>query len=217
MTQKLRIDFVSDVACPWCAIGLASLQAALARLGDEVQVDLHFQPYELNPQMGPEGESLVGYLSKKLRQPPEQIERNQVALHERGAAVGFQFGRRESIYNTFDAHRLLYWAGQQDSARQLALKQGLMQAYHGRGENVSDPTVLADVAAAAGLDRDDAAAVLASDRYASEVRERERFFQSRGIQGVPAVILQDRWLVSGGQPPEVFEQALRQAAQQATA
>ena len=182
-----------------------------------MQVDLHFQPYELNPQMGPEGESLVGYLSKKLRVPPEQVERNQVALHERGAAVGFQFGRRESVYNTFDAHRLIFWAGQQGEGRQLALKQGLMQAYHGRGENVSDRAVLADVAASAGLDRDEAAAVLASDRFADEVREREQFFQSRGIQGVPAVILQDRWLVSGGQPPEVFEQALRQAAQQAPA
>jgi len=208
----MKIDFVSDVVCPWCAIGWHSLQQALQRLGPDAKVELHLQPFELNPQMGPEGEDIVQHLSHKYRISAEQIAQNRKAIEERGAAVGFAFGPRERTYNTFDAHRLLQWAGTQGHA--AALKAALLQAYHGDGQNVSDHAVLLRVAAGVGLDLAQAWQVLASDAHAAEVREREHFFQQEGVNGVPAVIINDQYLISGAQPVEVFEEALREILQE---
>jgi predicted DsbA family dithiol-disulfide isomerase len=219
MTQPLHIDFVSDVACPWCAVGLASLEQALQKLDGEVAVDLHFQPFELNPQMGPEGQDLTEHIAQKYGSTPEQQAKNRENIAQRGAAVGFQFRKegRGRVWNTFDAHRLLYWAGEQGAQQQRDLKMALLKAYHGAARNVADPAVLAEVAASVGLDRKGAEEVLASGRYADEVRAQEQHFQSLGIHAVPSVIINNRHLIQGGQPPEMFEQALRQLAEQATA
>jgi predicted DsbA family dithiol-disulfide isomerase len=219
MTQPLHIDFVSDVACPWCAVGLASLEQALQKLGGEVPVDLHFQPFELNPQMGPEGQDVTEHIAQKYGATPEQQAQNRENIAQRGAAVGFQFRKegRGRVWNTFDAHRLLYWAGEQGAKQQRDLKMALLKAYHGEARNVADRAVLAEVAASVGLDRKAAEEVLASGRYADEVRTQEQHFQSLGIHAVPSVIINNRHLIQGGQPPEMFEQALRQLAEQATA
>jgi predicted DsbA family dithiol-disulfide isomerase len=211
----MKIDFVSDIVCPWCAIGLASLRLALSRLDGQLQAELHIQPFELNPDMGPEGEDIVDHLSRKYGISPEQIARNRQAIAARGEAVGFRFGERERTYNTFDAHRLLQWAAQE--GRQLPLKMALLQAYHGDAEDVSDHRVLARIAGAVGLDEVRARQVLSSGEYADVVRERERFYQSQGIGAVPAVIVDDRHLISGGQPPEVFERALRRILEEPSA
>ncbi|HEX6704511.1 MAG TPA: DsbA family oxidoreductase [Albitalea sp.] len=210
----MKIDFVSDIACPWCAIGLASLETALARLGNEVPVELHFQPFELNPEMPPEGKDVVEYLGQKYGISPEQVHRNHEAIRQRGADVGFRFDmdKRTRTYNTFDAHRLLHWAGLE--GRQLPLKRALFAANFTQGENPADPEVLARLAAQAGLDPERARQVLASGEYADEVRERERFYTERGIHSVPSVIIDDKHLIQGGQPPEAFERALRQIAQE---
>ncbi|HYE38439.1 MAG TPA: DsbA family oxidoreductase, partial [Ramlibacter sp.] len=199
----MKIDFVSDVACPWCAIGLHSLELALERLGPDFQVELNFQPFELNPGMPPAGEDLVGYLSKKYGLTPEQVEQNQEAIRQRGEAVGFTFrmDRRTRAYNTFDCHRLLHWAGTQGRAQQLALKHALLAAYFTEGENPGARDVLLRAAAAAGLDEAEAAGVIDTGRYADEVRARERYYQQAGIQAVPGVVINDRHLISGGQPP----------------
>lgn len=209
----MKIDFVSDVSCPWCAIGLQSLLQAAQRLGDEVPLELHFQPFELNPQMAPEGQEIVEHLTEKYRISPEQVAQNTEAIRQRGAALGFDFrmGARSRIYNTFDAHRLLHWAGLH-GGDQLALKQGLLSAYFTQGENPGSHEVLLRVAGEAGLDVEAARRVLQSDAYAAEVREAEQHYQAAGIHSVPAVIINDRHLISGGQPPEVFERALRQLA-----
>ena len=214
MSTPIKIDFVSDVACPWCAVGLASLQQALARLGDTVQPSLHFQPFELNPGMPPGGEDVTEHLTRKYGGTPEQFARNRAAIAERGAAVGFVFSPegRGRIYNTFNAHRLLHWAGEQGEAVQLALKRALLEAYHGRGEAVEQDAVLLAAVRQAGLDEARAREILASDEFAAEVRAAEVRWQQAGIQSVPAVVINDRHLISGGQPPEVFEQALRQIA-----
>jgi predicted DsbA family dithiol-disulfide isomerase len=183
----------------------------LQRLGPEqAAVSLQVQPFELNPQLGPQGEGVVEHLSRKYGISAEQIAQNQASIRARGAALGFTFGQRDRIFNTFDAHRLLHWAGLQDAQQQVALKQALLQTYHGRGEDVGQHEVLVRAAEAAGLDGTAARTVLASGAYADEVREREAFYQRAGVTSVPAVILNDRYLISGGQPPEVFEQALRQ-------
>jgi predicted DsbA family dithiol-disulfide isomerase len=210
MTTPIRIDFVSDVVCPWCVIGLKSLQQALGRLGDEVSAEIHFQPFELNRDMPAEGEDIAEHIAAKYGSTPEQMAQSREAIRQRGAALGFTFemGKRDRIYNTFDAHRLLHWA--KEEGRQAELKQALFDAYFTRGENPSDHAVLAAAAASVGLDGAAAAALLASDRFGPEVRERERFYQGNGINSVPAVIINERHLISGGQPPEVFEQALRQ-------
>jgi predicted DsbA family dithiol-disulfide isomerase len=208
----MKIDFVSDIACPWCAVGLNSLERALERLGDEVSVQLHFQPFELNPQMPPEGEDTVQHLSRKYGLPPDQLAKNREALRERGAAVGFTFGERPRIWNTFDAHRLLHWAGLAGADRQRALKHALLGAYHTEGDNPGDAAVLLRAAKQAGLDEAEAREVIESGRYADEVRAAERHWQELGIHSVPSVIIDDQHLIQGGQAPEVFERALRQLA-----
>ena len=208
----MKIDFVSDIACPWCAVGLNALERALERLGDEVPVEMHFQPFELNPQMPPEGEDTVQHLSRKYGLPPEQLAKNREALRDRGASVGFRFGDRPRIWNTFDAHRLMHWAGLEGADRQRALKHALLGAYHTDGENPGAADVLLRAAAQAGLDLDRARQVIESDAYADEVRAAERHWQQLGISAVPSVIIDDRHLIQGGQPPEVFERALRQLA-----
>ena len=208
----MKIEFVSDVACPWCAVGLHSLEMAIAEVGDAIPVELHFEPFELNPTMPPEGEDAIRYLSKKYGAPPEQLAKSRAAIRERGAAVGFEFGERPWVWNTFDAHRLLHWAGLTDAGKQRALKHALLSAYHTRAENPGSRDVLLRLAGEVGLEVDRARAILDSDEYKSEVRKRERFWQERGINSVPAVVIDGKHLISGGQPPEVFAQALRQIA-----
>jgi predicted DsbA family dithiol-disulfide isomerase len=208
----MKIDFVSDIACPWCAVGLYSLEKALSRLDAATPVELHFQPFELNPDMPAEGEDATGHLSRKYRLTAEQLAQNRQVIVERGAAVGFTFGKRERVWNTFAAHRLLHWAGLQGARQQRALKHALLRAYHGRGENPGARDVLLRLAGEAGLDIDLAREVLDSGRFADEVRAREDFYQQLGIHSVPSVIIDDRRLIQGGQPPDVFEQALRQIA-----
>lgn len=212
----LRIDFVSDVSCPWCAIGLQSLQQAIERVGDEVAVELHFQPFELNPQMPLQGQDAVEHLTGKYGISAEQAAQNGEAIRARGAQLGFVFdmGQRRRVYNTFDAHRLLHWAEIEGLPQQLALKQALLRAYFSEGQDVSSHEVLARVAGEAGLDAGRAREVLASGEYADEVRAQEQFFAAQGIRAVPSVILDERLLVQGGQPVETFERALRQAAEQ---
>jgi predicted DsbA family dithiol-disulfide isomerase len=209
MTTRLKIDFVSDVSCPWCVIGLKSLQQALGRLDGNVAADLHFQPFELNPQMPYEGQDITEHLAEKYGATEEQSARNREAIRARGEELGFAFRmeKRGRIYNTFDAHRLLHWAEQQ--GRQQALKEALFQAYFTDSKHPGDHAVLAELAGTVGLDTAQAAEVLSSGRYAQEVREQESFYQEQGIHAVPAVIINDRYLIQGGQPPEAFEQAIR--------
>ncbi|MEQ1804734.1 MAG: DsbA family oxidoreductase [Burkholderiaceae bacterium] len=209
----MKIDFVSDVACPWCAVGLNALEIALARLGDSVPVELHFQPFELNPAMPAAGEDTIEHLSKKYGKSPAELAQGREGLRQRGAEVGFTFGERPRIWNTFNAHRLLYWAGLEGKQREL--KHALLAAYHTRAENPGDTDVLVRIAAEVGLDAVRARAMLESDEYSTEVRELERHWQGLGISAVPSVIVNERHLIQGGQPPEVFEQALRRLAAQA--
>jgi predicted DsbA family dithiol-disulfide isomerase len=212
MNAPLKIDFVSDVSCPWCVIGLKSLEQALQQIGPDVTADIHFQPFELNPQMAPEGEDIVEHIAKKYGSTPEQMQASREGIRARGAELGFTFNmeKRGRIYNTFDAHRLLHWA--ELEGRQVELKRALFEAYFTDGRNPSDHEVLIDVATRVGLDAQQAREILASDRYAADVRQREQLFGQLGIRAVPSVIVNDKYLIQGGQPVAVFEQALRKIA-----
>ncbi len=213
---RLEIDFVSDIACPWCVIGLHALEQALRTIGPELEVELRFQPFELNPRMPREGEEVRAHLKAKYGIDDTRIDESAELLRQRGAALGFAFGPRSRIWNTFDAHRLLHAAGLLDLELQRRLKHALLRAYHGEGLNPSDPDLLRRVAEAAGMDPAAVDAVLGSDLHASEVREAESFWLQAGIQAVPAVVLNRQHLISGGQPAEVFERVLRELAQLAS-
>jgi predicted DsbA family dithiol-disulfide isomerase len=212
MSASMKLDFVSDVSCPWCAIGLQALLAALGNLQNDIETDLHFQPFELNPDMGPGGQDIAEHIARKYGSSAQQFAQSQEMIRSRGAELGFRFDmhKRTRIYNTFDAHRLLHWAGLE--GKQLELKQALFAAYFSDGADPSDHAVLASIAAQVGLDPPRTQEILASDQYAAEVREREEFYRSHEINAVPAVIVNDRHLIEGGQPVAVFERVLRQLA-----
>jgi predicted DsbA family dithiol-disulfide isomerase len=212
MTKPMKIDFVSDVSCPWCIIGLRGLEEALARTGDLIAADITFQPFELNPQMGPDGQNIVEHVAEKYGSTPEQSAANRAMIRDRAGALGFSMEMSEEsrIYNTFDAHRLLHWAHAE--GKQAALKHALFDAYFTNRQDPSDHEVLVAAADKAGLDPVQTREILASGQYAQDVRAAEQLWQSRGISAVPAVVINDRYLISGGQPPEAFENALREIA-----
>lgn len=215
MSATLSIDFVSDVSCPWCAIGLSALEQALARVAPEITAKVQVQPFELNPNMPAGGQDITEHLTQKYGSTAQQQSAIRETIRQRGAELGFTFRvqGRDRIYNTFDAHRLLHWAELTGlPGQQLALKKALLQAYFSHGQSPEDRAVLVQAAASVGLDSNGALGVLSGDAYALDVRERERLFTQAGIQSVPAVIINQQHLISGGQPVAVFERALRQIA-----
>lgn len=215
MTTTMRIDFVSDIACPWCAVGLGALEKALERLDGQVSAEIHFQPFELNPDMPPGGQDLVEHLRQKYGSTPEQQARTRAMITARGAEVGFTFRPegRGRVYNTFDAHRLLQWAAEEgQTGDQYRLKKALLESYQGRAECVESHEVLLAVVDSAGLSVSDAQRVLESGLYSDAVRERQALYRAAEIHAVPAIIINDEHLIEGGHPAEVFEAALREIA-----
>jgi predicted DsbA family dithiol-disulfide isomerase len=209
MTQKLKIDFVSDIACPWCVIGLGGLEKALDTLHGEIEADIAFHPFELNPAMPAGGQDSMEHIAEKYGLSAEQVRANRERIQARAAEIGFAMNTSDTsrIYNTFDAHRLLAWAG--EKGRQIALKRQLFQVYFTDQTDPGDHDALAAAAEAAGLDGAEARAILGSDRYADQVRAEEALWRNRGINSVPAVIVDNRYLISGGQPAEEFARQLR--------
>ena len=209
---RLKIDFVSDVSCPWCVIGLLALQQAMAHLPPEVSVELHLQPFELNPRMPAAGQDIDEHLREKYGASPAQAAMTRENIRAHGAELGFSFNLRDRsrIYNTFDAHRLLHWAGLQ--GKQLSLKLALFRAYFADGEDPSSHALLTRLADEVGLDSRQAAEILRAGTFAEAVRSAEEQYQGRGIHAVPAVIINDRQLLQGAQSAEVYEQVLLRVA-----
>lgn len=222
MSTHFTIDFVSDVSCPWCAIGLGELERALEGLKGEVAASIHFQPFELNPGMPPGGQDITEHLTQKYGSSAQAQARFREQIRERGQGVGFEFRQqgRSRIWNTFDAHRLLHWAAEEgrpegeDGApgQQRLLKKALFRAYFTRDESPESHEVLLRAVAEAGLDEARARAILAGDEYAAEVREREAFYLEQDIHSVPAIIVGGRHLIPGAQTADVFERVLRKLA-----
>ena len=213
MSRTVKIDFVADVVCPWCALGATALEQAISNLAGEVEVQLTYKPFELNPDMPAEGEHAIAHMMRKYGRSAEQVADRNAMIIERGAQIGFHFDleKRSHFHNTFAAHRLLFWAATQGLQR--LLKRALLEAYFSDGQNPNDHATLVTLAGAVGLDSQRAQAVLANGEFAEEVRELERFYQQRGIDSVPAMVIDDQQLIAGSQSVAYYEQALRQAAQ----
>jgi len=214
MTKTLKIDFVSDVVCPWCVVGLGGLETALETLKAEgIEAEVRFQPFELNPDMAPEGENITEHIGRKYGASPEQSAANRANITARAAEAwpGFEMrmGEDSRIWNTFDAHRLIHWAGEAGKETQAAMKKALFRVHFTEGRNLTDAGVLTAAAESAGLDRAEVGEVLASGRYVEAVRAEQALWRSRGINAVPAVVVEGKYLISGGQPAGVFEEALR--------
>ena len=209
--MAVRVDIVSDVVCPWCAIGYHQLAKAVEETG--VGIDVHRHPFELNPDMAQEGENLREHLAAKYGTTLEGSIKARARLTEMGAALGFTFNYADDMrmVNTFRAHQLIDWA--EDQGRAHDMKQALFAAFFTRREDLSNVDVLADIAASIGLDRDAARAMLESGQRAESVREKEGFWTSRGITGVPAMIFNRQHLVAGAQGEENYANVLMQLAQ----
>ncbi len=208
---------VSDIVCPWCAIGLAELERAIANVADAAEVELVFHPLQLNPDLPPDGEAVRDNLARKYGAGPDQAraagQRIRAAADEAGIDLS---GRPDRLYDTFDAHRLLHWAA--DAQRQLALKRALLDSYFVRGENISDPGVLIAAAQRAGLDPGEARRVLTDGDHAGDVRAAERYWRGEGVMSVPTMVLDGRYVIPGAQSAARLEKALRRrAAEAATA
>ncbi|EHA14742.1 DsbA family oxidoreductase [Halomonas sp. HAL1] len=212
--QKVKIDLVSDVACPWCAIGYRRLEQALETLDGEIDVELVWQPFELNRDMPPEGEPILEHLCRKYGKDAASMEQSQREIMAAAEELGLNFrgALERRANNTFAAHRVLAWAGTQN--QETALQLALFEAYFGEAKNPADPEVLREKATKVGLDGDTAEAIARSDQYADEVRAAEQRFMDAGVSAVPAIILDGRYLISGAQPANVLVDALRQVAEE---
>lgn len=210
--KPMQIDFVSDIVCPWCVIGLRALEQAIDAASDAVAPTITFHPFELNPAMPREGQNIVEHVAEKYGSTPEQSARSRAGIRDRAAELGFTMNGSEAsrIYNTFDAHRLLHWAHEQ--GRQAALKNRLFEVYFSEGGDPSDAETLVAAAEAVGLDGAAASAVLAAGDYADAVRAEQRFWHAQGINAVPAIVINQQYVIMGGQPPATFERALRSIA-----
>lgn len=208
----LTIDIVSDIACPWCAIGYARLQQAMDALADEMTFDVRWHAFELNPDPTGDGQPILEALARKYGRSEADMEAAQADMMRIASGLGLNFSRMQERFtrNTFDGHRLVKWAA--EHGKQTEMKLALFDAYFGHAENIADPDVLRSRAESIGLDGQEANDVLASDRYGEAVREDEAYWQQAGVSAVPAFVLNRRYMVPGAQEPDTLVQYLRKAA-----
>lgn len=208
--NKIQIDIVSDIACPWCAIGYARLQRAMAQLAPEYEFTIQWHAFELNPDHSGPGEPILPALARKYGRSEQEMRANQSNMMAIATELGINFEKiqQRRTCNTFDAHRLVKWAAEQ--GQQTAMKQALFEVYFGKAMDVSDHAVLLDCVAALGLDSAAARQVLESDQYAAAVREDEATYQQAGVTSVPAFIINNKYLISGAQEPSTWVQTLQE-------
>lgn len=214
--NRVKIDLVSDIACPWCAIGYARLQQALATM-PELQVELEWHAFELNPDKNAAQEPILPALSRKYGRSEEEMRAAQTNMMQIAADLGLNFSKMQQRFtcNTFDAHRLVKWADA-TAQKATAMKLALFDAYFGAAKDVSDAAILANCAEQAGLDKAEAQRILASDDFSDIVTADIAKYQQAGISSVPAFIINNKYLISGAQEPAQLAAALKQiAAEQA--
>ena len=219
MKPTIKIDFISDIGCPWCAVALGTLEQAMEHLKDQAEFEIHFEPFELNPQMMVGGENAIDYLGKKYGLSEQQVKTNQTKIWERAAVAGFNFHPegRKKIYNTFDAHRLLYWAGHEHGlASQLDLKRELFNTYFCLAADFDKRENLLEAVQRAHLDQSVASKVLEEGLFAKEVKAQEAYYHSQGVNAVPNLILNGKYSLQGAQPLEILEASLKEVIAEAS-
>lgn len=211
----VQVDIVSDVMCPWCIIGFKQLEQALASTGTGARIRWH--PFELNPDMPAEGQNLTEHIAEKYGATPEQSAQNRAQMQTLGDTLGitFNFETDSRIVNSFAAHQLLDFALGQ--GLQHPLKLALFEAHFADGKDVSDTDTLLDIAASVGLDRAEAAQVLESGALTASVREKQQFWTSRGISGVPSMVFGGKYLVTGAQGVDNYAQLLQKVTSEEAA
>jgi predicted DsbA family dithiol-disulfide isomerase len=211
MTANLKIDVVSDIACPWCAVGIGNLMQAINALGIREQINLEFQPFELNPSMPVGGQDAIEHLTQKYGMDEAQVKANQANIRTRANAAGYDFHPegRKRVYNTFNCHRLLYWALLEiDAGAQYQLKHQLLKAYFEDASDMDEIDTLLNAVDRAGLNRVAAQEIIQGNRYVDEVKALEREYTQAGISAVPAVIFNNQLLISGAQSVETYQNAI---------
>ncbi len=213
MKPTIKIDFVSDVACPWCAVGYGNLASAIHSMQDQADFSVHFRAFQLNPQMPLGGQDAMEHLTQKYGLSLEQVQANQAQIRSRALEAGFKFHPegRKRVYNTFNAHRLLFWAAlEYNLAKQATLKKELLNTYFCLAVSLDDPQNVLDAVSRAGLDEKRAQQILNSDEFSAEVKTEETFYKNMGIHSVPSLIVNDQYLLQGAQGPESLKSAFLQ-------
>ena len=208
----LQIDIVSDIACPWCAIGYARLEQAMAQLDGELDFTIEWHPFELNPDKDADGEPILEALSRKYGKTTQEMEQAQNEMMALAQDLGLNFERMQERFtrNTFNAHRLVMWAGEQ--GRQTDMKKAFFDAYFGQAADISDDGVLLGCVDSLGLDTVEARRVLDEGDYAERVLKEEARYQQGGISAVPAYIINQQYLISGAQEPDYLVRTFRDIA-----
>lgn len=213
MKPIIKIDFVSDIACPWCAVGLGNLNQAMAELIDVVDFEVHFRAFELNPHMPLGGQDAMEHLTEKYGLSLDEVKANQAQIRSRAAEVGFNFDPegRKRVYNTFNTHRLLFWAAHElNLLNQAALKKELLNTYFCLGVSLDEEKNILAAVTRAGLDETRAHAILSSDEFSKEVVAEEEFYKNLGIHSVPSLIVDQKYLLQGAQPSNSLINAFKQ-------
>jgi predicted DsbA family dithiol-disulfide isomerase len=219
MKLTIKINFISDIGCPWCAVALGTLDQAMENLKDQAEFEIHFEPYELNPQMKIGGANAIEYLSNKYGISEQQVKANQAKIRERAAAAGFHFHPegRKKVYNTFDAHRLLYWAGHEHGlASQHRLKKEFFNTYFCLAADFDKRENLLEAVQRARLDQSAASKVLEEGLFAKEVKAQVAYYQAQGVNAVPNLILNGKYSLQGAQPLEILEASLKEVIEQSS-
>lgn len=223
--RKLTIDIWSDVMCPWCLVGWGNLQQALDQLDGEIEADVRWHAFELNPDMPEEGEERTAHIARKYGRTIEQSRDVQGQMRTAAEAAGVSLDYEGDdpapdamMWNTFEAHKLLTWTAEQHgAAKQTQLKLALFKAHFNERRRIGEREVLLDLAEKVGLDRAAASAALDDEEVAHKTRAEERAAWDMNISGVPAMILEGRFMVPGAQPPEAYANALRRVAEKTAA
>ena len=215
--QTIKIDLVSDVVCPWCAIGDARLQQAMDRLANDYACEVEWHPFLLNPDVPPEGRDILEHLTVKYGRSEEEMKAAQHDIINAARELGLNFEQalERRSWRTFDTHRVLAYAKEQ--GHDAAFNRALFEAYFGRAESPTDPEVLVPIAESLGLDGARVRDILASDEYAEQVEREIAHWQSLGVSSVPSFIVDNKYLLAGAQPPDALADALRQIAGERTA
>ncbi|GAB3676080.1 DsbA family oxidoreductase [Salinisphaera aquimarina] len=212
MTHTLKIDLVSDVVCPWCAIGYKRLQQAIELLDGEIDVEIEWHAFLLNPDVPPEGTPILEHLMHKYGKSEAEIRANQQMIVETAQELGLDFSHATDrrSWNTFNVHRVLAWA--KEHGKYTGFKLALFDAYFGQAKNPTDPALLKQIAGSLDLDREQVDVILGSDRYAEEVERELAYYRSAGVSSVPSFVVENQYLLAGAQDPQTLANAFREIA-----